>query len=931
MKRQENLGRTAAMLCVAAVIAACSVEKNEATAIASARAYLESKEHSAAVVELKSLLQRQPQSAEGRFLLGQALLATGDAATAEAELQRALDSGFASEKVAVPLATALLALGKPQELIERYRGVNLEAVEADAELKTQLALAYAENGDTAEAEKAIALALQRAPGYAPARLLDARLRALGGDPTGALLIADDVLAKTPDNAQAWLLKADLLQQDATTSAESVAAYQQALVLRGDLLPAHRALLTMRIRQHDIDGARSQWAEMSKALPGHPQTLYYEALIAYLDGNPERTRAITQLLVRGSPNNARVLLLAGQAETRLGALTQAESLLLRAMEAAPKAAEPRRALAAAYLQAGEARKALAILDFLESLINAPRSEDGESLALAAQAYLLLGDFSKADANFARAARLLPDDKELRVARARAQLGRGNDEVPLAELTDIATIDRGTSADLALISARLRRKEWDAALTAIDALAKKVPGSPLPDQLRGEIAWTRHDAAGARRGFEQALSKDSRYFPAVQGMALLELAENQPAAARARFEKLLADDPQNVSAMIALADWMARTGVPAEQAVELLNKAITTRPNDPATHQALIAHYLRAGDSAAALTAARAAVRALPAEMALLERLGAVQLTAGDINQAILTFSNLVRTTPRSAAARLWLADALLSAGQSRDADYQVQLAMQLAPTARATQRAAVAMALRQNDAGKALQQARALQKQFPQDALGFRLEGDIEASRQNWAAAISAFGKALPLDDTGDTAVRLHWALGASGKPAEATRFANAWLKEQPRDAAFLMHLGDMAMLRNDWPAAEERYRQVLELRPDHALALNNLAYLLVQLKKPGALPLAQRAVALAPRRTDMLDTLALAYADAKQFDRAIETQRLAVKLAPESPGLRLALARLYLQAGDKEKARSELDTLAALGESFGRQEEVAALRRQSSP
>lgn len=58
----------------------------------------------------------------------------------------------------------------------------------------------------------------------------------------------------------------------------------------------------------------------------------------------------------------------------------------------------------------------------------------------------------------------------------------------------------------------------------------------------------------------------------------------------------------------------------------------------------------------------------------------------------------------------------------------------------------------------------------------------------------------------------------------------------------------MAMLRDDWPAAEAYYRQVLELRPNQALALNNLAYLLVKLKKPGALPLAQRAVALAPRR-----------------------------------------------------------------------------------
>ena len=931
MKRQPHRWRTAATLCLAAAIAGCSADKDEATAIAAVRAQIENKQHEAAIVELKSLLQGLPRSAEGRFLLGEALLATGDAAGAEAELLRALENGFPAAEVAVPLATALLALGKPQELIDRYRGLNLDAVDADAELKTQIALAYAENGDFGEAESMLAAALQRAPGYAPARLLDARLRGTRGDLRKALAIADEVLAQAPDNAQAWLLKGDLLLGSDPASAESLAAYQKALTIRADLLPAHRALVTMRIRHRDIEGARKQLAEMSKALPGHPQTMYYEALIAYLDGNLEQTREITQLLVRGSPNNARVLLLAGLAETRLGALTQAESLLLRAMEAAPKAPEPRRALAAAYLQAGEAKKALAILDFLESLINSPRSEDGESLALAAQAYLLLGDFGKADANFARAALLLPEDRELRIARARARLGRGQDEEPLAELTEIATMDRGASADLALISARLRRKEWDAALTAVDGLAKKLPKSPLPEQLRGAIAWARHDAAGARRQFEQALAKDPRYVPAIQGMATIELAENRPVAARARFERLLADDPQNVSAMIALAEWMARTGAPTEQSLELLNRAVKTRPNDPAPHQALIDQYLRSGDQTAALTAARAAVMALPSETVLLERLGALQLAAGDTNQAILTFSSLMRATPGSAAARLRLANAFLEAGKTREADDQVRMATQLEPASRAVQQAGVAMAMRQDQPANALQGAKALQRQFPTDALGFRLEGDIEASQRNWEKAISAFGKALVLDDPGDTSVRLHWALATGGKPAEAKQFEETWLKDHPRDADFLIHLGDMAMLRDDWPAAEAYYRQVLELRPNQALALNNLAYLLVKLKKPGALPLAQRAVALAPRRPDMLDTLALAYADAMQFDRAIETQRKAINLAPESPSLRLGLARLYLQAGDKEQAREELLTLAARSEPFSGQGEVAALLKQASP
>ena len=42
-------------------------------------------------------------------------------------------------------------------------------------------------------------------------------------------------------------------------------------------------------------------------------------------------------------------------------------------------------------------------------------------------------------------------------------------------------------------------------------------------------------------------------------------------------------------------------------------------------------------------------------------------------------------------------------------------------------------------------------------------------------------------------------------------------------------------------------------------------------------------------------------------------------------GLRLNLAKIYIKAGDKARAKAELETLAKLGEKFPAQPEVAAL------
>ena len=78
----------------------------------------------------------------------------------------------------------------------------------------------------------------------------------------------------------------------------------------------------------------------------------------------------------------------------------------------------------------------------------------------------------------------------------------------------------------------------------------------------------------------------------------------------------------------------------------------------------------------------------------------------------------------------------------------------------------------------------------------------------------------------------------------------------------------------------------------------------------------------------MLDTLALAYAEANELDKAVESQVKAVELAPKLAGLRLNLAKLYLRSNDKVNARAELDRLAVLGNAFVAHAEVTQLLKQ---
>ncbi|MEK8053294.1 XrtA/PEP-CTERM system TPR-repeat protein PrsT [Ideonella sp. DXS22W] len=918
----------AAMIAGAALLAP-RLLATEASQLAKARELITQKSPESAKVQLKSLLQEHPQSPEGRFLLGKLLQETGDPAGAEAELRRALEAGHPDVAVLPVLAQAMLAQGKGKLLVLQFGKTELPEALADAELKTAIAQAEAGDGDLGAAEDALAQALRRAPELPAARLLQARLTAARGDLPGALKQAQALAAAQADNAQAWVLQGDLLLQQAGVGgdiAPAIEAFRKALAVDPKLVPAHAALINLLLTQRNIDAATQQWAAMDKVAHNQPQTLFLEAVLADQKGDSKRVREITQLLLRGAPNNPRVLLLAGQAELKLGAPAQAEALLGKAVTAAPKAAAPRRLLATAQLRGGQADKALATL---KSLLDGA-TPDADALALAAQAHLMKGDSQAAEAEFARASKLKPDDTRLQTALAVAQLSKGKDAAGFQALEDIAAKDKGTTGDLTLISARMRRNDLAGALKAVDALAAKTPKEPLADQLRGRIALQGKDTAGARKHFEAALAKQADYLPAVSGLAMLDLADKQPDAARARFTKLLEANPKHVGAMLALAEINLRAGGKPADTQKWLDDAVKADPADTRARGLLVDHHLAQRDTKQALAAAQAAVSALPDQPELLDRLGRVQLQANDAQQAVATFGKLAQLQPQSPLPQLRLADAHMAAKNPAAAAVAVRKAQEIAPDAPQVQQALMTLALNEGKPDQAIAVARKVQAQRPDDAAGFIAEGDVALRAKQFDTAIAAYRKGLSRKQPADAAQRLHVALTAAGKKADAEKVAADWRQQHPEDLGFVLYLGDVAMGSNELPKAEQLYRSVADKQPRNVVALNNLAYVLAAQKKPGGVALVEQALKLAPDAPAMLDTLAFALAAEGQLPRALEVQAKAVAAAPEAHNFRLQLARLLLQKGDKPAARAELDKLVKLGKDYPRQAEVAELLKQAS-
>ena len=919
-----------AAITLACVMALTGCEPSAADLLASARSHLAKNEIEAARLQLKTLLQGQPNSAEARFLLGKLMLDTGDIAGAEAELRRALEGGHPEATVLPLLARSMLGLGKGALLLQQFGKVKLAEAQADAELKTQLAMALAGENDLAGARDTINQALQQSPDFGAALLLRARLTAADGDTAGALTEVNALLARQADNADAWLLKAELQARDASgkRAADTTAAmdaYRQALKVKPDSVQAHVALIKLELARGDATAANAQWTALQKVAPRHPQTLFFDAVLADQKSDYKRSRELTQQLLRSAPNDPQVLLLAGQAELKLNALTQAEAHFAKAMQVVPKAPLPRRQLAQVQLRSGQADKALVTL---RPLLEAD-PPDAEALSLAAQAQMMLGNTAAADASLAKASKLKPDDPRLRTAVALSRLAKGKDAAAIAELRAIAAADKGSTADLALINVLMRQNDPAGALKAVDALAAKLPGDALPDQLRGRLALQQKDPAAARQAFEAALTKNADYLPALAGLAALDMADKQPAAAKARFEALLKRNPKHAGALMALAEIGARTGDKPEQTAERLTRASAADPGDARPRLMLADLHLEAGQLKQALDVTQTGVTALPDNADLLDRLGRAQLASGQAQLAVTTFGKLATLAPKSALPQLRLADAHSANKNRSGVAAAVRRAAELAPDSLLVQQAQVSLAMLDDKPAQALAVARKVQAQRPDDAVGFSMEGDIELRRRNWDAAAVALRKSIARKSPGDSAQRLHGALMAAKKTADADKLAADWRKSHPDDMAFVLHLGDSALAGGNPAQAETLYAEVLARHPDNVIAMNNQAYVLALLKKPGAVALAEKAYAKAPKSPAVMDTLAYTLAAEQKWPRAIELQTQAVAASPESAQFRLQLAKLHLQAGNKPSARTELQTLAKLGSAYPRQAEVTELLKQA--
>jgi len=906
--RHLRSARALALAIIVATVAGCAKD-DPSTFIASAKSYMAKRDYKAAVVEAKNALQRQPDNGEARLLLATALMETGDAAGAEAEVRKAIVASAPDDRTYPLLARALTAQGEFKKLTTEIGDRKLGTPAARVQVGIALAAAAAAQGDPRRAKNLASAALAEDPSNAQGLLLLAQLAAQAGDVNEARTLADTVLKNAPDDENALMIKAQI-EAASGNHDEAQRLYEQAVAAHPNSIAPRYSLVMLAITSGKPDVAKAQVAKMIEKGPKDVRSLYADALVSYTTGNSAHAHEAIERVLAGRPDHLPSIFLSGLIDFQRGSNASAEASLRKVLARAPEDPNAGRVLAMVYLRQGRAGEALEVL----KPVLQRNPDNAVLLRTAGEAYLATGNPALAAASYERANAADKSNVGSKIRLAQVRLAAGETERALGDLQALATSadPSQVQADLALITEHMRRREYDKALAAADALEKKQPKSALVPTVRGGIYLAKRDLVNARKSLEKALEIDPAYYSAAFSLAVIDLREGQPQAARERFDGILAKNPKNEQVLLANVELIRLMGGTPAQVKAAFDKAVDANPTSVRTRLAVINDSLRLRDGGAAVASARAALAVIPDDAQLLDALATGQIMAGDVNQGIDTFKKITQLQPQNPLAFARLADAQATGKDYTAAIESERKALTLKPDNTQISAAIAKIYILAGRPGEALAEARKVQKSQPDKATGYAIEGEVLAAQGKWTDAAAAFQAGLAKQALPALAIGNYIALQKAGKSADATAMATKWMKQYPKDSAMPLMLAEVSQRRGNVAEAKTGYRQVLDIEPENATALNNLAWILTEEGDAKGLEYAEAAHRLAPFNPGVIDTLGVAVLKSGDAKRGVALLRMASVLAPKQQDIRLHLAKALIASGDKAGARKELDNLGSL-------------------
>lgn len=875
-----------------------------------------------AAIELKNLLQVTPDNGEARLLLGRIHFANGEYLAAEKELKKARDLGIKDPDLDPLFARTLLQINQPQRVLNEVKENEGGPPEANAAVLALRARAHLLLKDPASTEKDLAEADARSTGHPETLATRAMLALTQKNPEQALAFTEQALAKaekqTDKRADLRVMQGDLLRM-LKRNPEALTAYAKAFAIEPTNIPARLASAQLHLEAAALDKAEADLKALHKHAPNNVMGRYLEAFIEFRRARyPEADTKLEDVL-RSAPDFLPAHLLSGAVKLALGNREAAKSHLEKILSAAPQHPLARKLMAATLADMGDVTQAKKILDSFENTGSDPILN-----SLQGEVALRQGDYAQARKHLEKMGENAPQNPKFFTELAASRMGTGDEAGAIQALTKAAELDTATAKpDVLLVLSHLKEKRFDEAMKVVDKLDKERPNDPLIQNLRGTIHISREDKTQARASFTKALQIKPGYFPAASNLALLDMMDKDMKAARSRFEQLLKKAPTESRAWLALAALDAREKNEVGY-LKNLEQAKKASSKNAQAHHLLTRYWLDKKDGGKALAAAREGLDAT-GRIEFQEFIGLAQLLQKDTTNAQAAFTRWAEASPNNPMAHFRLAQVKTLAKDNNGALQALDKALAL--KADFTE-AKLSKALLLGQMGRSVEGikiAKGLQTSALKFAVGYLAEAEILFNDKKYLEAGKLFAKASQIAGQGQPLMRAYQAYALAGQAVEGEKLFEQWLKAHPVDVAMRHQLAQLQLNAGRLKESAEHYQLLVKANPKDFVAYNNLAWLLGELKSPDAVAIAEQAFKLNPDNPGVQDTLGWNLVNSGQSQRGLEMLRKALAKSPEALEIHWHLAAGLVKAGDRSRAREELEKLLEKGKKFPQEVEARKL------
>jgi predicted Zn-dependent protease len=610
--------------------------------------------------------------------------------------------------------------------------------------------------------------------------------------------------------------------------------------------------------------------LAKSGPGQIKSSLGSAKAKIAQGKLDSATEDLKFVLNQSPSNPEALYLLALIDFRTGKYAEAEKLLTKLAKDKESTYETEKLLAGAKLKLQHPKEAQEILESIKGKKNNP-----ELITLLGITSMAMGDIEQSIKFFNKALTLTPKNSPLRERFIASLIANKRYDLAISQAQAGLKIDPNNVNFKALYVNALAKA--NNAKEAAQLSRKWVDEKPKNSQLRETYAAVLMDQGNVSEAEKQLLKSiqlSPKNIPPYLALGKLYLKIQKYQQASTQFEKVLEIDSENILAINGLFNALSKYKDPTN-AVDELEKLSTVHPNSVNIKLVLAEFYAKTGNVEKSLKFAQEIESKKIDKEKLLPIFERIYITAAkakakdkDIKTALSILDKGIKLYPKSLSIPINKAQLLFSEGQP----------------------------------DKSFEEINKLKTQFSDSPLPFESEGDLFFEQKKYEQASQAYSIARTKVDSVPRVLKQFKATALA--KGDAAKVLKDFLKTNPESPTVLLALGTYYQQQNKIELAINTYHNLIAIRPNNVIALNNLAWIYIDKNDARAEKIAQKAYNLQPNSAAIADTYGWVLYKLNKVKESLPILEKAHELAPTNKDIGLHLIEVYKKLGMQTQAKT---------------------------